>query len=132
MARTEFSQKIKVAVIKRATKGKVVYCEKCALPAKKWQIDHVVADSHGGKAVIENAELICEACYSVKNPNDTKIAAKIKRQEAKALGAKKPNVAEIASDPDALKAAPKDRTPSSKTRIGDGSGRWLFGVWTPY
>jgi 5-methylcytosine-specific restriction endonuclease McrA len=51
-------------------------------------MDHIIADAHGGEPVLSNAELICEACYSVKNPLDTKVAAKLKRQEAKHLGAK--------------------------------------------
>ena len=131
MARTEFSQTIKKTVIKRATKASVVYCEKCGLPAKKWQIDHVVADAHGGKATLENAELICDVCYGVKNPADTKIAAKIKRQEAKHIGAKPAPTKPIQSAPFAA-PAPKDRTPSDKTRVGDGSGRYLFGRWVAY
>lgn len=106
MSRQEFPRSVKVAVVKRATRDRVVYCEKCRAPATKWQIDHIIADSHGGKPVIENAELICEGCYSVKNPIDTTIAAKIKRQEAKDL--------RIPSNdrpgPRSLKAAPKDRT----------------------
>jgi 5-methylcytosine-specific restriction endonuclease McrA len=88
MARKEFPKSVKAAVILRATHGGNVICEKCSALAKRWQIDHVIADAHGGKPVIENAELICEACYSVKNPQDTTIAAKLKRQEAKALGVK--------------------------------------------
>ncbi len=84
--RREFTRAVKVAVIKRATVGLVVVCEKCGLPAIKWQIDHVIADSCGGEPILENAELICEACYRVKNPQDTKRAAKIKRIEAKHLG----------------------------------------------
>jgi 5-methylcytosine-specific restriction endonuclease McrA len=106
MSRQEFPRAVKVAVVKRATRDRVVFCEKCGAPTTKWQIDHVIADSHGGKPVIENAELICEVCYGVKNPIDTKIAAKIKRQEAKDL--------RVPSNgrpgPRSLKAGPKDRT----------------------
>jgi hypothetical protein len=127
--RTEFAQKIKVAVIKRATTNGQVYCEKCLMPAKKWQVDHVIADSHGGKAVIENAELICEVCYGVKNPQDTKIAAKIKRQEAKALMRPAKKV-EIKGKPFAPTAA-KDRSRPEKATIS-GGGRYILGVWTPY
>jgi hypothetical protein len=58
------------------------------LPTKRFQIDHVIADAIGGEPVIENAELICESCYSVKNPADTSKAAKTKRIEAKSLGVK--------------------------------------------
>ena len=89
MPRREFSKSIKVQVVKRATRDGVTYCEKCGAIAKRWQIDHVIADAHGGKPVIENAELICEACYSVKNPKDTTIAAKLKRVEAAHLGIRK-------------------------------------------
>ncbi len=64
--------------------------------AKKFQIDHIIADSHGGEPVLENAMLICEPCYSEKNPKDTTIAAKIKRVEARYLGATTPK-AKIAS-----------------------------------
>lgn len=90
MARREFPTKIRVAVIKRATVGSVIVCEKCGGLAKKFQIDHVIPDSHGGEPVLENAMLICEYCYSEKNPRDTTVAAKLKRIEAKHLGAAKP------------------------------------------
>jgi len=98
MARREFPRSIKVEVIRRATRDGITYCEKCGGLAKRFQIDHVIADAHGGEPVIGNAELICEACYAVKNPKDTTIAAKIKRVEAKALGIKRPTV-KIASAP---------------------------------
>ena len=90
MARSEFPRSIRVAVIKRSTRESVVYCEACGLPAKKFQVDHIIADAHGGKPVIENAQLLCEPCFSIKNPKDTTIAAKLKRQEAKHLGAERP------------------------------------------
>ena len=90
MARSEFPRSVKVAVVKRCQRANVVYCEACGLPARKWQIDHVIADAHGGKPVIENAMLICEPCFSIKNPKDTTIAAKIKRIEAKAIRATAP------------------------------------------
>jgi 5-methylcytosine-specific restriction protein A len=89
MPRREFTKAIKVAVVKRTTRDGVTYCEKCKAIAKRWQIDHVIADALGGEPVLSNAELICEPCYSVKNPQDTRLAAKVKRQEAKALGVKK-------------------------------------------
>lgn len=82
MARAEFPRAVRVAVVKRATKDNVIFCEKCHAIAKKFQVDHVIADAHGGKPVIENAMLICQPCFDVKNPQDTTIAAKIKRQEA--------------------------------------------------
>jgi 5-methylcytosine-specific restriction enzyme A len=86
--RREFPKSIKVQVVRRATHDFVVYCEKCHLPTKKFQIDHVIPDAIGGMPIIGNAELICEACYSVKNPQDTSTAAKTKRIEAKNIGIK--------------------------------------------
>lgn len=86
MKRRDFPRSVKVMVVKRATRGGILYCEKCGFPAKKWQIDHIVADAIGGESIISNAELICEICYGIKNPQDTRLAAKTKRQEAKALG----------------------------------------------
>jgi 5-methylcytosine-specific restriction protein A len=86
--RREFTKSIKVQVVQRATSRSVIYCEKCGFPTKKFQIDHVIADSIGGKPTIENAELICESCYRVKNTRDTRMAAKTKRIEAKSVGIK--------------------------------------------
>lgn len=107
--RREFPKSVRVAVIKRATKDGVLYCEKCGALAKRFQIDHMIADAHGGKPVIENAELICEDCYSVKNPKDTTIAAKLKRVEARHIGAVKPKGA-IANRPKEAKP-PRDKLP---------------------
>ena len=93
MRRQEFPKSIKVAVIKRATINGVVYCEECHGIAKSWQIDHIAACAHdpdGGTPVLENAQLLCKACFTVKNADDTTVAAKLKRQEARHLGAVAP------------------------------------------
>lgn len=79
---------MKVAVVKRCTRDGVVYCESCQLPAKRFQIDHRIADGLGGEPIIENAELICDVCFGIKNPQDTTKIAKSKRIEAKHLRAK--------------------------------------------
>lgn len=88
MARREFPRSVKVEVIRRATRDGVTYCEKCGGLAKRFQVDHIIADAHGGDPVLTNAELICEQCFSVKNPLDTTIAAKLKRIEARHFGAR--------------------------------------------
>ena len=90
MTRREFPTSVRVAVIKRATVRNVIMCEKCGHMAKRFQIDHIIADAHGGEPILSNAMLICAVCYGEKNPRDTKIAAKLKRVEAKNLGATKP------------------------------------------
>ena len=91
MTRREFPKSVRVAVIKRATKNSAVYCEACGALAKRFQIDHVRADGLLGEPKIENAQLICEACWAVKNPKDTTAIAKAKRREAKHLGATRPS-----------------------------------------
>lgn len=90
MARKEFPKAVKVAVIKRATKDGVLFCEKCGAIAKRKQIDHVNPDGLTGQPVIENAMLICEPCFLEKNAKDASIIALAKRQEAKHLGAETP------------------------------------------
>jgi hypothetical protein len=90
MARREFPKSVRVAVIKRATKNSAVYCEACGTLAKRFQIDHVRADGLLGEPTLENAQLICEACWAVKNPKDTTAIAQAKRREAKHLGASRP------------------------------------------
>lgn len=87
--RREFPRSVKVAVIKRATREGVVYCEKCGALAKQWQIDHIRPDGLLGEPVIENAQLLGPCCYAVKNPQDTANIAKAKRREALHLGARK-------------------------------------------
>ena len=97
MPRREFPRAVHVAVIKRATRDSVVYCEACGGLAKRFQIDHVRADGLLGETTNKNAMLICEACWSVKNPQDTSTIAKAKRREAKSLGIKGPNAGKLKS-----------------------------------
>lgn len=89
MARREFPAAVKKAVIKRAGASGMILCERCSGFARRFQIDHIIPDSHGGEPVLSNAQLICEACYTAKNAKDTTIAAKIKRQENGHLGIRK-------------------------------------------
>jgi 5-methylcytosine-specific restriction protein A len=99
MSRKEFPKAVRVAVIKRAThrvegtNEDVQICENptCRAIAKRFQIDHIDPDGLTGKPVIENAMLICEPCWKIKNPIDTSNIAKAKRREAIALGAKQPS-----------------------------------------
>lgn len=90
MNRREFKKSIKIEVIKRATKGGNVICEKCGALAKRFQIDHVRPDGLLGEPVLSNAELICEPCFKIKNPQDTTAIAKAKRREAAYIGASQP------------------------------------------
>lgn len=93
MSRREFPTSVRVAIIKRSTHGAAIYCEYCTLPTKRFQIDHVRADGLLGEPTIENAMLICESCWRIKNPDDASKIAEAKRREASHLGARRPKQA---------------------------------------
>ena len=105
MTRREFPQSVKKAVLKRAGVTGMLICEICGGFARRYQIDHRIPDSHGGEPTLENAQLICEACYAVKNAKDTTVAAKLKRVESNNLGIRKRGKGFPAR-------SPKDRTVS--------------------
>lgn len=48
-------------------------CEYCQFPAEvallPFQIDHIIAEKHGGTMVSDNLALSCERCNSHKGPN---------------------------------------------------------------
>jgi HNH endonuclease len=48
-------------------------CEYCQVPAAvallPFQIDHIIAEKHGGLTVADNLALSCERCNSHKGPN---------------------------------------------------------------
>lgn len=48
-------------------------CEYCHVPAEvallPFQIDHIIAEKHGGLTTAENLALSCERCNSHKGPN---------------------------------------------------------------
>lgn len=113
MTRRNFPRAVKVAVIRRATQNGVIICEKCGLLAKKFQIDHVRPDGLLGEPVLENAELICDVCYGIKNPQDTTAIAKAKRREASAIGARTRPVAKLASAPFARSERSINRQPKT-------------------
>ena len=95
--RREFSRAVRVQAIKRATTvtGQV-FCQICGALCRSFEVDHIIADSHGGEPTLENARIVCQSCHAEKSSKDTTTAAKIKRVEAKHLGATKPK-AEIKS-----------------------------------
>ena len=101
MARREFPQRVKVAVIRRAGVTGMILCEQCGGFAKQFQIDHIRPDGLLGEPTIENAQLLCKPCFDVKNPVDTRTIAKAKRREAAALGASRAK-AKIPAGPSSL------------------------------
>ena len=88
--RREFPRSVRVAVIQRAAVNGIVCCEKCGAFAKRYQIDHIIADALGGEPVLENAQLLCEFCFTPKNAADAALIAQAKRREAEFLSANPP------------------------------------------
>ena len=88
MPRREFPKAVKVAVIKRSTRGMVTYCEGCGALAKSWRIDHKRADGLLGEPTIENAWLLGPCCFVEKDAADTRAIARAKRIEARHIGAR--------------------------------------------
>jgi 5-methylcytosine-specific restriction endonuclease McrA len=91
MARREFPKPVKVAAVKRATKGNVTYCENlaCGLPTKRWHYDHEIPDGLGGEPTLENCKLLCLPCHAEKTAKDVADIAEAKRREANHLGVRK-------------------------------------------
>ena len=97
MPRREFSKAVKVAVVKRAQKDGVIYCEECHLPTQHFEIDHCRPDALLGEPTLENAKLLCIGCHKEKTASDVASIAKAKRVEAKHLGVKTVPVKKIQS-----------------------------------
>lgn len=90
MSRSEFPKAIKVKRIKFATRGNVIYCETCGLPAKRFHVDHHNPDGLTGKPTFNNARILCEPCHKIKTAADVGNIARAKRREAKNIGATTP------------------------------------------
>ncbi len=86
--RRNFSQAVRTAAVKRATRDGVFYCEECKLPSKKKEVDHIIPDAMGGKPILSNAMALCLPCHAEKTDKHDKPAiAKAVRREGKHLGA---------------------------------------------
>ena len=111
--REEFKTSVLVAVAKRATREishgiNDQYCEECGQPTKgRFDIDHINPCGLTGKATIENARLLCKPCHKAKTKKDKGDIAEAKRREANSLHVSRRPTQKIASNPDALRAAPK-------------------------
>jgi hypothetical protein len=130
--RSEFSSKTRDQAYARA-KGK---CENhaCGLPLQigKFAYDHILPDALGGKPTLANCQVLCSDCHGAKTAKqDVPRIRKADRQRKAHIGAKPSPKVEIKGKPFAP-PSPKDRTPTPKSRVGDGSGRWMFGKFVPY
>ena len=116
MSRREFTKPVKLAIIKRATKSGVIYCEKCEAQAKRFHIDHIDPDAmqtdKSRKLTPDDGQLLCLHCHKLKTKDDVAKIAKAKRTEAKHAGVKTAPVRPIKSagfSPSAKKAEREER-----------------------
>lgn len=69
MAKTPISATLRLEIIGRA-QGR---CEYCQLPAEfgfaSYEIDHIIAEQHGGETVLDNLAYACTICNRRKGPN---------------------------------------------------------------
>jgi len=88
--RRNFPNRVKTDAFTRA-KGR---CEKCTahLYVGKFHYDHRIPDAMGGEPTLENCEVLCLACHSVKTrTKDVPAIAKVKRVRRAHIGIKKPS-----------------------------------------
>jgi 5-methylcytosine-specific restriction protein A len=88
--RREFPARVMVDAFKRSGGN----CERCTarLYTGKFAYDHVIPDQLGGEPTLENCQVLCSACHSVKTrTKDVPAIAKAKRIERVHIGAKRPS-----------------------------------------
>jgi 5-methylcytosine-specific restriction protein A len=88
MPRREFPAKVRVAAFKRAN-GR---CEGCGvrLTVGRFIYDHRIPDQIGGEPTLENCQVLGWCCDKPKTAKDQGVIAKVKRIEARHLGANRP------------------------------------------
>jgi len=69
MSKTPIPSVLRLAVAERAQSA----CEYCRLPERlgftQYEVDHVIAEQHGGKTVPDNLAYACLICNRHKGPN---------------------------------------------------------------
>ena len=86
MTRT-FSKSVRLQAWQRS-QGKCECCSAKLYPSA-FEYDHVLPHGLGGKSTLENCEVLCRACHSVKtHGNDRPQICKADRQRAAHLGIK--------------------------------------------
>jgi hypothetical protein len=97
MARKEFTRDVRAQIIRRATNEfGFITCEGCGLVLgkKPFHIDHTIADAlilSKRRLTEKDGQLLgAECCHAGKTAQDQGIIAKVKRQEARSTGIKRP------------------------------------------
>lgn len=90
MSRQEFKPKIMAQAALRAN-GRCEGCTRRLMPGD-FHYDHVIPDALGGLPTLENCQVLCRSCHSVKTAKeDVPRIAKAKRNYRKSNGIRKPS-----------------------------------------
>lgn len=82
MTRRPFPAKVMLAAFERAKER----CQECTAPLRAGKIhyDHIIPDAMGGTPTLDNCQVLCTACHSVKTcEQDLPAIARAKRRAAK-------------------------------------------------
>jgi hypothetical protein len=113
--RREFSKPVKVEILTRCKQPTGFRCEVCGAVVTHGEIDHTDADAlqidKTRKLTAEDGKFMCVPCHKAKTKIDVAIIAKVKRIEARHLGANRPK-GKIAS-----RGFPKRKERSSKPSL---------------
>lgn len=89
MSRREFSGKTMAEAAVRAN-GQCEHCTR-RLMAGDYHYDHIIPDALGGSPTLDNCQVLCRSCHSVKTTKqDVPRIAKSKRNFRKSKDIKKP------------------------------------------
>lgn len=113
MARREFTKKTQRAALQRAGfRCEAVTSEGARCPAKVGdgapvEFDHIVPDSMGGGADLDNAAALCPRCHKIKTATDATVRAEADRRRDAHDGIRTAPTRKIANRP-MPKAAPRN------------------------
>ncbi len=94
--------------------------------------DHIKELILGGENRESNIQIILRDGSAHGDKTNAAMKLKRKADKQKANGLMRPALKVKIKGKPFAPPAPKDRSPTPKSRVGDGSGRWMFGKFVPY
>jgi 5-methylcytosine-specific restriction endonuclease McrA len=88
MTDNAFTRGVRIAARRRATKNGVLTCEGCGKPIVDGdcRVDHIIAKGLRGSRELWNAQVLCRACYLIKDAADNRIVKRAIKLAAAHLG----------------------------------------------
>lgn len=95
MTRRNFPRGARVAIVKRATRGSQIICERCGISCARFDIHHRVMDAmetdKSRKLTADDGELLCagpDSCHAKETAKQAPVLAKAKARESSHVGAR--------------------------------------------